>query len=266
MYGYDESEEYCLYINEYSIEDVRRDLADIVKYFREQDYHQHAMKLFIQDFRELPIEIADETEAFCVDEELPLAVYPEWMHQESLGFIKGNYVPMLGRCVFPVKDVYGGIMGFCGWDPYAEPKYLDSKNYGYKAKSTTLFGMENMSAYYNSTEPVFVTEGLMCALYLRSKGFQALASLGSYLTQYVTVILKRFGSRLIMVPDNDETGDKYVKQIKRNLPKALIVQCAKGKDIEGLRKLDEHRYEEQLLKELKSLNNPFVKTSLLIRR
>lgn len=263
MYGYDE---YELYVTEYSIEEVREDLENIVRFFQSQDYHQHAMELFIEQYRELPMQVAIDSDAFCVDEEMPIGAMPEWMQQEPLGFIKGKWVPMWGRCVFPVKDVYGNVMGFCGWDPFVDPKYLDSKNYGYKAKATTLYGMEKLPEYYTSKEPLFVTEGLMCTLYLRSQGFQALASLGSFLTPYVITILSRFGKRLIMVPDNDETGDKYVGQIKRSLPKAMIIQCAKGKDIEGLRKLDEHIYEQQLLSELRMLSNPFVKTKLLIRR
>lgn len=263
MYGFDEFE---LYVNEYSVEEVREDLANIVRFFQAQDYHEHAMKLFIEQFRELPIEVAKTSDAFCVDEDMPISQFPEWMLQEPLGFVKKNWVPMWGRCVFPVKDVYGNVMGFCGWDPFVEPKYLDSKNYGYKAKATTLYGMEMLPEYYVSNKPVFVTEGLMCTLYLRSQGFQAMASLGSYLTPYVVRILSRFGNRLVMVPDFDDTGDKYVSQIKRQLPKAMIVQCTKGKDIEGLRKLEGHEYEEQLLKELTSLNNPFVKTKLLLRR
>lgn len=263
MYGYDE---YELYVTEYSIEEVREDLENIVRFFQSQDYHKHAMELFIEQYRELPMQVAIDSDAFCVDEEMPIGAMPEWMQQEPLGFIKGKWVPMWGRCVFPVKDVYGNVMGFCGWDPFVDPKYLDSKNYGYKAKATTLYGMEKLPEYYTSKEPLFVTEGLMCTLYLRSQGFQALASLGSFLTPYVITILSRFGKRLIMVPDNDETGDKYVGQIKRSLPKAMIIQCAKGKDIEGLRKLDEHIYEQQLLSELRMLSNPFAKTKLLIRR
>ncbi len=263
---YDFGEDYGLFVEEYSIEDVRRDLMRIVEFFRGQEYHDHAMKLFIQDFRELPISLADETLAFCVDEDMPVGAYPDWMFQEPLGFVKGNYVPMLGRCVFPVRDVDGSVMGFCGWDPFEQPKYLDSKNYGYKAKAVSLYGMEKMPEYYTSKLPVFVTEGLMCTIYLRSQGFQALSTLGSYLTPYVCAILRRFGSRLVMVPDNDETGDKFVRQIKRQLPKAMIIQCSKGKDIEGFRKLDEHAYEVQLLKELRSLTNPFMRTELLIRR
>ena len=264
MFGFGDEFEY--YVTEYEIDDVREDLGNIVRFFRAQSYHQHAMELFIEQFRELPLSVADTSDAFCVDEELPISELPEWMLQEPLGFVRGKWIPMWGRCVFPVKDVYGNVMGFCGWDPFVEPKYLDSRNYGYKAKDTTLYGMEKLQEYYVSKKPVFVTEGLMCTLYLRSQGFQALASLGSHLTPYVIQILLRFGNRLIMVPDNDETGDKYVAQIKRRLPKAMIIQCLKCKDIEGFRKIKDHAYEQELLKELSSLSNPFIKTKLFIRR
>lgn len=264
MYGFEE--DYEFYVQEFSVEDTRKELGKIVQYFRQQPYHEHAMKLFIQDYRELPLQVADDTEAFCVDEEIDISEFPEWMKVESLGFIKNNWCPMWGRCVFPVKDVKGQVMGFCGWDPTCEPKYLDSKNYGYKAKLSTLYGMEKLPEYYTSGKPVYVTEGLMCCIYLRSKGYQALASLGSYLTQYVITILSRFGNKLVMIPDNDETGDKYVRQIKSRLPKAICVQVAYGKDVEGCRKADGHAYEEQLLRELSHLSNPFAKTELLIRR
>lgn len=264
MYRFED--DYQLYVQEYSIEDTRADLGKIVKYFQEQPYHEHAMKLFIEDYRQLQLQVAYDADAFCVDEEIDISQFPEWMNIESLGFIKNRWCPMWGRCVFPVKDVKGQVMGFCGWDPFVDPKYLDSKNYGYKAKLTTLYGMEKLPEYYTSDKPVFVTEGLMCCLYLRSQGFQALATLGSHLTPYVISILSRFGNRLVMIPDNDETGDNYVRQVKYKLPRAICVQVAYGKDIEGCRKLDGHKYEEQLLRELKLLSNPFERTYLLIRR
>lgn len=263
MFGYDEFQEY---VAQYSVDELREDLDRIVNFFRDQPYHQHAMELFIRDFRELPLSIADEAKAFVVDEEMTLSELPDWMFSEPLGFVKNKTIPMSGRCVFPVMDIYGHAMGFCGWDPFETPKYLDSRNYGYRAKITTLYGMEKMSEYYNSKKPVFVTEGLMCTLYLRSQGFQALSSLGSWLTKYVITILSRFGNRLVMVPDNDETGDKFVKQIKYSLPNAMIIQCMYGKDIEGFRKLEDHKYEAQLLDDLKNIENPFATTKLLIRR
>ena len=263
MYGFDEFE---LYVDEYSIEDTREDLGRIVEYFKNIDYWEIAMKAFLVDYRELPMEVAIMSDAFAVDENETPGTLPEWMCSDSLGFVRYNDVTMGGRCVFPVKDVKGQVMGFCGWDPFEKPKYLDSRNFGYKAKATTLIGMEKLPEYYTSNKPVFVTEGLMCMLYLRWKGFQALSTLGSYLSPYVRVILRRFGSRLIAVPDNDETGDKYVKQIKRDIPKALIIQVAYGKDVDGCRRFEEHKYEEQLLRELQLLTNPFARTELLIRR
>ena len=263
MYGFDE---YELFINEYSVEDTREELARIVEYFKSVDYWEIAMKSFLVEYRELPMEVAIMSDAFAVSEDETIGSLPDWMNTEYLGFIKYNYITMSGRCVFPVKDVKGQVMGFCGWDPFEKPKYLDSKNFGYKAKATTLFGMEKLPEYYASDKPVFLTEGMMCMWYLRWKGFQAVSSLGSYLTPYVRVILRRFGDRLITVPDNDETGDGYVKQIKRDLPKSRIVQCRYGKDIDGCRRFEEHKYEDQLLAELAMLSNPFARTEILIRR
>lgn len=263
MYGF---EDYSFGVQEYSIEDVRDDLNAVVKYFQAQPYHEHAMQLFMVQERKFPMEVTTMADCFCVDEELEINDLPEWMHSEPLGFVKKHWVPMWGRCVFPVKDVRGNVMGLVGWDPTTKPKYLDSKNYGYKAGATTLYGMEMLPTYYNSNEPVFLTEGLMCCLYLRWKGYQALSSLGSWLTPYQIQILKRFGSRLVAIPDNDGTGDKYISQIKRVLPRALIAQVKFGKDIDGCRKYEEGIYEEDLLKDLKVIGNPFSKLNIMIRR
>lgn len=263
MYDYDEFDDYG--ITQYTIEDVRKDLNKIVEYFRAMPYHEHAMKLFLEEYRQMPKDVADISDAFCVDEELSLDEYPEWMFQESLGFIKNNHVPMAGRCVFPVKDVNGDTMGFCGWDPFVSPKYLDSRNYGYKAKRTTFYGMENLKEYYESKEPVFITEGLMCSLYLRSKGFHAMASLGSHLTMYQIQILKRFGSRLIMVPDNDEAGNAYAKQASKVMKGCIIYQCKYAKDIDDLRRVDDFAYEDAMLNDLHAMSNPFCKTETFIR-
>lgn len=258
--------EFELDIHEYSIDDTREDLNRIVKYFQSMDYHEHAMDVCIVNERQLPRHVADDADCFFITEDFTLALLPEWMKVDSLGMVRKNWITQIGRLVYPVKDVNGNVMGFCGWDPTVEPKYLDSKNYGYKAKATTLYGMEKLPEYYRSGKPVFVTEGIVCCLYLRSQGFQALAALGSHLTPYVIQILRRFGVNLIMVPDNDEAGNSFIKQIKRELKLATIIQVRYGKDIDGCRKIENHVYEEQLLKELSSLTNPFIRTNLLIRR
>lgn len=266
MFGLDD---YELELNDYTIEEAREDLGRVVSYFKNQDYWEEAMNAFFT-YRDLPISVAIDSDAFAIDEMTPVDALPEWMKTEALGIVRKHFIPMAGRCVFPVKDVKGNVAGFVGWDPMTDqkisPKYLDSKNYGYRAKEAMVYGMEKMPEYYTSTEPVIVTEGLMDTLYLRYKGFQALATLGSYLTPYLIVILNRLGRRCVMIPDNDQTGDKYVRQIKRVLPKAIVYQAAMGKDIEGFRKLEDHKYEEALLNELRMVSNPFARTELLIRR
>lgn len=251
----------------YSIEDVRRDLNRVVDYWMNQEWHENAVKVALEGERKLSPEIVKECKAFFIPEDVTLYTLPDWMKNESLGMVLyGKYIIQSGRIVYPVFDVKGDVMGFCGWDKYVNPKYLDSKNYGYKAKETTLYGMEKLEEYYNSKEPVFVVEGIVCCLYLRSKGFQALALLGSHMTQYVTQILKRFGKRLVLIPDCDGAGDSLVRQAKSIFKGITIVQMKYGKDIDGCRKFGDGIYEQQLLKELKSLYIPFSPTQICLRR
>lgn len=251
---------------QYTVEDCRQDLNNVVAFFREQDYHKFAMEVCLQTERKLPLEVGDMLDLFWVDEDIPIGALPEWMRDESLGVVYKHHIRESGRLVYPVKDVNGDVAGFVGWDPTVEPKYLDSKNYGYKAKKTMVLGMEKMYEYYTSTAPVYVVEGPVCMAYLRSQGFQALSTLGSFLTPYVIIMLRRFGRRLIMIPDCDAAGDKFVRQCKFKLPQSTIVQPKYGKDVDGCRKFEDGKYEKQLLKDLKGLENPFYITNVFIRR
>ena len=254
------------YNSGFTIEDTRKQLGEIVEYFKNEDYYKQSIEVAFVKERQLPWSVAIEHDIFFVNDGLAAGVLPEWMQHDSLGLVKFNRVVYAGRLVYPVKDVLGQVMGFCGWDKFEKPKYLDSKNHGYKAKQTTLYGMEKIEEYYKSNKPVFITEGIVCCLYLRSKGYQALALLGSYMTPYIIQILLRFGSRLVVVPDCDEAGDSFVRQCKWNLKKAIIVQVKYGKDIDGCRKLEDHKYENLLLKDIANLSNPFYRTEIFIRR
>lgn len=261
-------DDYSMLMEEVSMDTTYQELQNIVTWFRSQWYHEHMMKLYLEDYRKLPLFMADELEAFAVpdESEIPIDNYPDWMHSYSLGFIRNNHLVMEGRCVFPVKNSKGQVIGFVGWDPFTTPKYRDSHNAGYKAKATTFFGMEKIGEYYASKEPVFIVEGLMCTAYLRSRGFLSLSSLGSHLTKYQVQILKRFGRRCIVVVDNDDAGYKYAQQVSYCLPEAQVVMVTHGKDIEGCRKADDFIYEKDLLNDLKYVGNPFYRPTELIRR
>ncbi len=241
---------------EYSIEDTRKDLNRIAEFFKSQPYHEQYIEIaFIQE-RKLPKWIADEQKIFFIDEDILISEIPKEFHAESLGIIKKGRSIYGGRLIYPVMDVKGDIMGFCGWDKFEQPKYLDSRNHGYKAKATTFYGMEKLSQYYKSNKHVYVVEGIVCCLYLRSIGLQAIALLGSNLSPYVIQILRRFGNKLIVIPDNDvigkqinsldnlPAGEHLVKLVKKYLPLAIIIQSIVDKDVDDTR---QHKDKELLL-------------------
>lgn len=253
----------------YTIQSTRKDLNRMVDYFTSQPEQQDYIEIAFANERKLPIEIAREQRIFFIQEGMTKLDIPDEFQAESLGMVHKGYVVYEGRLVYPVFDVKGDVMGFCGWDKFVQPKYLDSKNYGYKAKATTFYGMEKLEEYYKSDKPVYVVEGIVCCLYLRSIGLQAVALLGSSITSYVATILKRFGRRLVVIPDNDAFGKKaeeigsslsgehFVKQARRLLPMATVAQSKIAKDIDDSRKVE--GLEETLKKELVLVSkNPYL--------
>ena len=99
-----------------------------------------------------------------------------------------------------------------------------------------MFGMEKMLEYLEGDFPIFVTEGTMCALWLRERGFASFSILGSNLSDDLIRILKRFGKRLWIVPDNDEAGDNFNSKLSYKLPEANILSISSNKDIDDIRK------------------------------
>lgn len=252
--------------SENSIEHTRELLTEAVDFFSNHKDNEWKVKLVFEQLRDnLDFSSLDEKGIFLydTDEFLPTDV-PEKFKAYSLGlFSDEKYARYAGRLVYPVRDPKGNVMGLCGWDPTELPKYLDSKTYGYNAKRNCLYGMEKLYDYYTSKSPVFITEGIVCCNYLRSKGFNALALLGSSISTYVIEILKRFGYRCILLPDSDEAGLNILRGAKFRLPQSRCYVSSVAKDIDDTRKAENGKYEEQLLKELSSLSNPFVKTVVL---
>lgn len=268
-------------IDIYKVDDARKDLRRVKEYFQSQPYHDRAMEAFLLEHRQLPESCIKDLDAFFILEDQDIDELPEWLIAEPMGMLKKGHLTYAGRVVFPVKSPKGEVMGFIGWEPFDKPKYLDSDNYGYKAKVSTFFGMENLPKYYTDDKPIFITEGLMCTAWLRANGFHAMASLGSVLSKYCINILKRFGNRCYIVPDNDEAGLNFLNQVRYTLPQArkimvrnftVTAKKAMGdgtieereeitKDIEQLRLY----YEEELLEDLRNLDNPSYRLKVLIR-
>lgn len=213
----------------------REKLGQIARLFQEIPEQKDFIHFFSLLRKDFPEQALIDAGAFAVPHDYTPYFLPEELRHDSLGFCRDERLIYAGRFVYPVYDVKGNVAGWCGYDKYGEPKYLDSTNYGYSAKAGLFYGSEKLPEYYRSTEPVIVVEGIVCCLWLRSQGFQALSSLGSYLTPYMLTILRRFGRRCVVIPDADEAGTKYRQQVRRYLPMAKCVQSCIAKDIDDSR-------------------------------
>jgi len=240
-----------------SVAEARLKMDRIAEIFQSRPEQQEWIEAFAYLRKGFPVEALKAAGAFAVNYYDTPSILPEELQHDSLGFVSGDHLVYRGRFVYPVKDIQGHVAGWCGYDPYELPKYLDSVNYGYRAKDAIFYGMECLPDYYRSTRPVFVVEGIVCCLWLRSQGFQALASLGSYLTPYMIEVLKRFGRRCIVIPDADEAGTKYRQQVTRSLPLARCLQSCVAKDIDDSRKVF-----PDLAAELHKLESPFGRSKV----
>lgn len=236
---------------------TRKQLNEIVAIFKQQDDYLENVTIMAEKVRNLKVKTLLDCDSFMVQEDALMNILPEDLQHDSLGFCKGHGYVFHGRYVYPVKDVKGDVMGFVGYDKFSDVKYLDSLNFGYKAKTYSLWGMEEMPQYYRSTEPVYFVEGVVCALYLRQEGLQALATLGSTFSPYVTEIVRRFGMRAIIVNDADEAGSKCAAIMRRRLPYIRCVQSTVAKDVDDSREVD-----PTFADELRKLSNPFYRSKL----
>ena len=242
---------------ETTVVQLRKQLNEIVAYFKSRDDYLENVTLFAELVRNLEVKTLLDCDSFMVQPEVLLTEIPEDLRHDSLGFCKGLDIIFSGRYVYPVKDVKGDVMGFCGYDKFSDVKYMDSLNFGYKAKQYSLWGMEKLPEYYNNDKPVFFVEGIVCALYLRQCGLQSLALLGSTVSGYVREIMKRFGKRAIVVCDSDEAGTKCRNMLKRLVPTARCVQSTIANDVDDARQVD-----DSFVPELSKLDNPFYTSSL----
>lgn len=244
---------------ETTIGSLRKQLNGLVEFFKSREAYLEEVTIFAEIVRNLEVKTLLDCDSFMVQEDFLLTELPEEFQHDSLGFCRGDYCVYQGRYVYPVKDVRGDVMGFCGYDKFSEVKYLDSLNFGYKAKSYSLWGMEMLPEYYKSDKPVYFVEGIVCCLYLRQCGLQALAMLGSNISPYVTEIIRRFGTRAIVCCDSDEAGTKCRNILKKRLPTVRCVQSRIAKDVDDSREVN-----PDFASELSKLSNPFYNSKLFI--
>lgn len=246
-----------------TIEDERKCLNDIAPYFKAKWYHD-VMLNHLSEYRKIDREAFDALDTFFVSPDDFVVDVPEWMLDKAHGFIRNEqYFAYDGRYIFPVKDVRGDTMGFVAYVYNETPKYLDSRTFGYRAKYSTMFGMEKLPEYYRSDKCLFVTEGIMDMAYLRLHGHNAVSLLTSKIGKYQSEILKRFKNKCIIIADNDSVnefheemaaGESFVQQAFRIVPEARVFQTVNQKDINDVIRLGGD-YEKRVIDDLNAMEN-----------
>jgi len=126
------------------------------------------------------------------------------------------------RLMFPIIDVRGNVIGFGGrvLDD-SKPKYLNSNETLIFNKRKNLFGMN----YAKKTkEPYMIlVEGNIDVVSLHQFGFDnAVASLGTSLTEEQVTLLSRYTEEVVLTYDGDEAGQRAAHRAIPMLEKAGI--------------------------------------------
>ncbi len=126
-----------------------------------------------------------------------------------------------GRVVFPITDRRGRVIAFGGRAlGDSQPKYLNSPETELFQKGRVLYGHAQAAEAAVKTGEVIVAEGYMDVIALAQNGFpQAVAPLGTALTEDQIRVLWRLAREPVVCFDGDQAGQKAaVRAAGRALP------------------------------------------------
>lgn len=135
------------------------------------------------------------------------------------------------RLMFPIIDIRGNVIGFGGrvLDD-SKPKYLNSNETLIFNKRKNLFGLN--LAKKTKANNIILVEGNIDVVTLHQYGFDnAVASLGTSLTEEQVTLLSRYTEQVVLTYDSDEAGQRAAQRAIPMLEKAGIqVKVLKMKD------------------------------------
>lgn len=126
------------------------------------------------------------------------------------------------RLMFPIFDVRGNVIGFGGrvLDD-SKPKYLNSNETIIFNKRKNLFGLN--FAKKTKQPNMILVEGNIDVVTLHQYGFDnAVASLGTSLTEEQVALLSRYTEQVVLTYDGDEAGQRAAQRAIPMLEKAGI--------------------------------------------
>lgn len=137
-------------------------------------------------------------------------------HTDESGRIE-RFDRFRSRLMFPIRNVRGRCIGF-GARVLGEgkPKYLNSPETPLFLKHKVLYGLHEGRAHIAREKLAFVTEGYMDVVSMAQYGVgNAVATLGTAITQEHLRLLLRFTDRVCFVFDGDAPGKKAAQKALR---------------------------------------------------
>ncbi|HEU4452942.1 MAG TPA: DNA primase [Longimicrobium sp.] len=138
----------------------------------------------------------------------------------ELGLVKESqkggrepYDAFRGRVIFPIEDTAGRVVAFggriLGSAEEHVPKYLTSPETPIYHKGSLLYGLGWSRGAIRKEETALVVEGYMDYVSLASHGVEnAVAPLGTAMTEEQAVLISRYARRVILLYDSDKAGLK----------------------------------------------------------
>ncbi len=153
---------------------------------------------------------------------------------------RGYYDNLVGRFVFPIIDERGRPVAFGGRvlpgsNIESPAKYWNSPESNVFLKRKTLYAFEQARDTIRTSKSAIIVEGYMDCIACHQAGVtNAVATLGTALTEDHVKFLKRFAERVVLIYDGDQAGmDAAERSIGRFLAQDLdlrVLTLKEGQD------------------------------------
>src|SRR5690625_4145713 len=158
----------------------------------------------------------------------------EYLHKADLvkpsSRSDGFYDTFRGRLIFPIISPSGKVIAFAGRALAAaqKAKYINSAQTPVYDKSEVVYGVNFARNEIRKSEEVILVEGYTDVITLAASGIgNVVASAGTALTPRQIGVLKRYGSRIVMIYDSDNAG-------RMAMTRGMKIALAEGMDVELL--------------------------------
>jgi DNA primase len=166
-----------------------------------------------------------------------------------------------GRLIIPIFSHSGKVIAFAGRilkENVQSPKYINSPESDIFKKGNIFYGFYQSKESILREKKIFIVEGYFDVISLHKVGIKnAVASMGTSLTENQAKLVKRYSATPILMFDGDGAGRKATLRSARTFyslgVEPLIVELPKGEDPDSM-----VREKESSLKELLAFPQDFI--------